>query len=119
MGCREGRWKMGPRGLEAQMTIPVGLVTYRNASGMKQACGRTQQDPTVVRRAGLGISLPSTRTKAAPQICWWKARVVPLQIMKLLWLGEGFYPAGVALRTCSTCLRQHHGQAGHQTSGTG
>lgn len=66
MGCREGRRKMGPRGLEAWMTVPVRLVRYRIAPGMKQACGRTQQEPAGVRRAGLGISLPSVRTKAVP-----------------------------------------------------
>lgn len=57
MGCREGRWKMGPQGLEAQTTVLVRLVRCRNASRMKQACGRTQRDPAAVRRAGLGISL--------------------------------------------------------------
>lgn len=67
MGRREGRRKMGPQGLEAQMTVPVRLVRYRNTSGMKHAGGRTEGEATGVRRASWTVSFLSAKIKGVPQ----------------------------------------------------
>lgn len=42
-------------GMETQITVPVGLVRYRNASGIEQLCDRTQGEPVGWRREVWGL----------------------------------------------------------------
>lgn len=69
----------GPRGWSGTETIlkgavTVGLVRYRYACGVNQACGRTNREATDVKRADLRISFLSAKTKAVPQAYQWEER---------------------------------------------
>lgn len=47
---QEGQEEVKTLVMEAQITVPVRLVRYRNASGIEQLCDKSQEEPVGWRR---------------------------------------------------------------------
>lgn len=56
-------------GVEAQITVPVRLVRYRNGSGAEQLCDRTRGEAVGWRREVWGL-IDIFRNQHVPQTCW-------------------------------------------------
>lgn len=54
---------------EAQITVPVRLVRYRNGSGAEQLCDRTRGEAVGWRREVWGL-IDIFSNQHVPQTCW-------------------------------------------------